>query len=210
MAKLKAPLLSLGASGAIGKSVVFFNWKGLDVAREFVVPANPKSTDQTTQRGYLTAAIAKIHAVQADADLPLAADDEAAYRVWASTFPTPRTWFNQAVKAWLDCKVADKVPIVYGAGACLDSTHLDYRPSIYFWQETLGSLASGKFYLGTTKTALINVKAATLVPDQSVSLPAFGGYDNLTAGVKYFWQFRPDTGDPCEGADSGIYCFEAT
>ena len=54
MAKLKAPLLSLGASGAIGRSIVFFPWKGLDCAREYVIPSNPKSTGQLTQRGYLT------------------------------------------------------------------------------------------------------------------------------------------------------------
>jgi len=49
MAKLKAPLMSLGASGALGKALVFFGWKGLDVVREYVIPANPKTTAQNTQ-----------------------------------------------------------------------------------------------------------------------------------------------------------------
>jgi len=61
MAKLKAPLLSLGAAGAIGKAVVFFPWKGIDVAREYVIPANPKSAPQLAQRGYLTEAVGKWH-----------------------------------------------------------------------------------------------------------------------------------------------------
>lgn len=61
MAKLKAPLLSLGASGNLGNALVYFNWKGLDVVREYVVPANPKSTAQIAQRGYLTSAIAAWH-----------------------------------------------------------------------------------------------------------------------------------------------------
>jgi len=30
MAKLKAPLLSFGASGAIAKAIVYFGWKGLN------------------------------------------------------------------------------------------------------------------------------------------------------------------------------------
>jgi len=42
VSKLKAPLLSLGASGQIGKSLVFFGWKGLDVVREYVIPSNTK------------------------------------------------------------------------------------------------------------------------------------------------------------------------
>ncbi|GAI46981.1 unnamed protein product, partial [marine sediment metagenome] len=31
----------------------------------------------------------------------------------------------------------------------------------------------------------------------------------MVAGTKYFWQFRPDTTDPCVGANSGIYYFVA-
>lgn len=61
-AKLKAPLLSLGAAGQIGKALVFFAWKGIDCVREYVVPANPKSAGQIAQRGHMTAAVAEWHA----------------------------------------------------------------------------------------------------------------------------------------------------
>lgn len=61
MAKLKAPLMSLGARGQLGKALVFFPWKGLDVVREFVVPANPKSTAQLAQRTLFTAAVTAFH-----------------------------------------------------------------------------------------------------------------------------------------------------
>ncbi|GAH96000.1 unnamed protein product, partial [marine sediment metagenome] len=37
MAKLKGPLFSLGASQQLGKALVFFGWKGLDVVREYVI-----------------------------------------------------------------------------------------------------------------------------------------------------------------------------
>lgn len=50
MAKVKGPLLSLGASGQIGKSIVFGDWRGVKYAREHVVPANPRSTAQTLTR----------------------------------------------------------------------------------------------------------------------------------------------------------------
>ncbi|GAI80781.1 unnamed protein product, partial [marine sediment metagenome] len=94
MAKLKAPLLSFGASGAIAKAVVYFPWKGLNVAREYVIPANPKTTLQTTQRGYLSAAVDAIHAAQADPTNPIVEADTVAYALYGSCEPTPRTWFN--------------------------------------------------------------------------------------------------------------------
>lgn len=45
-AKVTGPLHSDGASGQIGKSIVFFGWKGLNVVRKWLVPANPKTGAQ--------------------------------------------------------------------------------------------------------------------------------------------------------------------
>lgn len=57
MAVLKAPLLSLDARGQLGKAIVFSGWKGIKVARQHVVPANPNTADQQTQRGYVTSCV---------------------------------------------------------------------------------------------------------------------------------------------------------
>ncbi|GAH99720.1 unnamed protein product [marine sediment metagenome] len=95
MAKLKAPLLSLGASGAIGKSLVYFPWKGLDVVREYVIPSNPRSSKQVTQRNLLADAVAEFHATGYDED------DMTAWALFASTFATPRTGFNAMVRAYV-------------------------------------------------------------------------------------------------------------
>ena len=51
MARLTAPLLSLGAAGQLGKALVFASWKGIPYARQYVIPANPNSTDQQEVRG---------------------------------------------------------------------------------------------------------------------------------------------------------------
>lgn len=51
MARLTAPLLSLGASGKIGDAIVFADWKGINYARRWVVPANPQSIAQQEVRG---------------------------------------------------------------------------------------------------------------------------------------------------------------
>lgn len=50
MAKVRAPLLSFGASGQIGGSQVYASWKGRAYARELVTPANPQSSEQTVTR----------------------------------------------------------------------------------------------------------------------------------------------------------------
>lgn len=196
MAKLKGPLFSLGASGAIGEALVYFPWKGLNVAREYVIPSNPKTAPQTTQRGYLTAAVDGIHAAQADATNPLDAEDASAYALYGSLERTPRTWFNQAVKDWVDQKVATKLPCLCSAGE-LTPGALQLGLSLYLWEATC---VAGKFYYGTSKTALINSEIATIVTQTATAT-----LTGLTAGVKYFVQFRPDPADPSEGARSGIY-----
>lgn len=50
MAKVTGPLLSLGASGQLGKTVVFGSWRGISTVRQLVIPANPKTTGQVLTR----------------------------------------------------------------------------------------------------------------------------------------------------------------
>lgn len=50
MAKINGPLLSLGGKGQIGKAVVFSSWKGIKTARQYVIPANPRTTAQQANR----------------------------------------------------------------------------------------------------------------------------------------------------------------
>lgn len=50
MAVPTGPLLSLGASGSLGKTIVFSKWKGRPYVRQHVIPANPQSAAQTLTR----------------------------------------------------------------------------------------------------------------------------------------------------------------
>lgn len=209
VAKLKAPLMSLGASGALGKALVFFGWKGLDVVREYVIPTNPQTTGQTTQRGYLTAAVAAIHAALGLAANPLAEDDISAYALLGSTRKTPRTWFNEVVKAWLDAKVLGRIPVIYRDGEVIDETVTSIDITIRISEETASQLAAGRYYFGTSKTSLVHSVAASVTPGVLVELVAQDLSAFLTAGIKYFFQFRPNVGDPCQGNNSGIYYFTA-
>jgi hypothetical protein len=54
MAKVTAPLLSFSAGGAIAKSQVYASWKGIPYVRRYVVPSNPRSSDQTKTRSIFT------------------------------------------------------------------------------------------------------------------------------------------------------------
>jgi len=196
LAKLKGPLFSLGATQQLGKALVFFGWKGLDVVREYVVPANPKTAAQTTQRGHLANAVTRVHWAQARATNPLDSEDVMAYALRGSIEATPRTWFNQAVKMMVDCLVAGKnYPIYYDGHATPGASQLGLQLYAH-----LNAPTAGKFFWGTSKTALINSIAATIA-GSSISKTIPG----LTTGVKYYVQFRADSGDPAEGSYSGIY-----
>lgn len=50
MARVKAPLFSLDASGQLGEAVVYSKWKGREYVREYTIPQNPQSTTQTNVR----------------------------------------------------------------------------------------------------------------------------------------------------------------
>lgn len=50
MAKVTGPLMSLDASGQVGKTIVFAKWKGQNYVRELVKPLNPEDPDQGDAR----------------------------------------------------------------------------------------------------------------------------------------------------------------
>lgn len=58
MAIVKAPLMSLGATGQLGKTLVMSTWKGVKTAREYVVPANPNTVAQAAQRAKMANVVA--------------------------------------------------------------------------------------------------------------------------------------------------------
>lgn len=50
MARVTGPLMSMSASGSIGKAITYSVWKGISYVRELVIPANPQSEDQGDNR----------------------------------------------------------------------------------------------------------------------------------------------------------------
>ncbi|GAH42551.1 unnamed protein product, partial [marine sediment metagenome] len=105
--------------------------------------------------------------------------------------------------------VAGKLPVIYRGESqvSLDVTSI----SLILWinEITPADLDAGKFYFGTSKTNLIHSHVADIHVDGYVRLTDVDLSAFLTAGKKYYYQFRPDSGDDCVGADSGIYNFLA-
>jgi len=198
MAKLKGPLFSLGASQKLGDALVFFNWKGLNVVRSYVVPANPNTTAQQTQRGRLAACVTLIHQLQGLAVSPFAANDATAYALLGATYATPRTWFNTIVKQWLDQKRATLIPGVYSAGSCTAGV---LQATLTMSMAGESSLVTDGFInYGTSKTNLANKLDCT-----RAQLAAGRIVSSLTAGVKYYFQYRPSLPVTFLGTNSGIW-----
>jgi hypothetical protein len=91
MAKVFSPLFSMGASGQLGKSLVYMAWKGIDDVRMYVIPSNPKTPLQVAQRARLHTAVDLWHATAFNAA------DVGAFNLWASQASSPRSGFNQFV-----------------------------------------------------------------------------------------------------------------
>ena len=200
MAKVRAPLFSFGASGKLAKSLVYFGWKGLNVVRSYVIPANPKSADQVIQRNYLKAAVAAIHTAQALAVQGLADIDKSAYALLGSLQATPRTWFNTACKAWIDQYVKGLHGAIYRGGISAEAD-MFLTTTVFFTDEGPNGITAGDFWYGTKKTALLSSKVAAIGPADAASCNIVG----LTNGVLYYWQFRPTAHVDYVGMNSGIY-----
>lgn len=197
MAKLKGPLFSLGASQQIGKALVYFGWKGLNVVREYVIPSNPKTALQTTQRGHMTYAVQYIHDTQAELASPWTDADAAAYALWASVVQASTTWFNQAVRHIIDRRILGLQIRIFRGRLITYPASGEIHISI----TCSGSAgATGRIVYGTSKTSMVNSKAATIVAG-SVTCTITG----LTNGVKYYMQYQALTAAAYLGLRSGIY-----
>jgi hypothetical protein len=92
MAKVKLPLLGLEARGSLGKSIVYFPWKGINAVRQYVMPAQPRTQPQLDQRARLEAAVTEWHGASYNAL------DKAAWNRFAGLSATARSGFNRFVE----------------------------------------------------------------------------------------------------------------
>lgn len=196
MAKVIAPLFSMAASGKLANSLVYLHWKGIDDVRQYVIPTNPRSPKQTTQRSHVKDAVAAIHAVSpAYSNL-----DKEAWARFASLYPTPRTWFNEQVKNFVDQRVAGLKAAVCCHGSITEITASGMTVKVDIIPES-GSISAVKVYYGRSKTFLPNSVDATkgAANDWSATL------SGLNANTQYFIEFVVIAPNDLIGVHSGIY-----
>jgi len=192
MAKVKGPLFSLSASGQIAKTLVYGDWKGIDVVRKYVIPANPNSAGQQTQRGYFAAAVEDWHTDG------FTAIDVAAWNLYALAQKVAASGFNMLVKLKVACAVAAEawvalvdclVTAIASDGAQINITG------------TVGSTV--KLYWGTSKTSMFNQESMVdTAGDYEVTLAA------CSATTKYYFYIVDETA--ANQARTGIYSFTTT
>ncbi len=100
MAKVTGPLFSVSASGAVGKSFVFFplaHCPGMTPVRQWLKPQNPKTTQQGDVRVKLMAAGRAVRRVEAGSTLRTQIEDATpADQIWNSYFVTSILGSNMA------------------------------------------------------------------------------------------------------------------
>lgn len=195
MAKTTAPLFGFGASGALADALVFARWKGIDYARKYVIPANPKTAAQSTQRGYMTAAVAAWHTVGADA---LEAADKSAWSRYAGVLG-PMSGFNAFCKAWIDESVAGGT--VPGHFYNMDVTDPDGGAFAADIDSTISGTPTATLHLGSTKTFFPYTDTAAL---SSGNASFTAGDTGFAAGTVVY--FYADVGTPgTDYARTGLY-----
>lgn len=172
MAKVNAPLLSFEARGQIAKAVVHFPWKGINAVRQYVIPANPQSADQTVQRNFMTDAVAEWHGMT-----PTAAD-VIAWNRYAGTLAKIMSGYNAFVKSFLD-------------EAILGNTwERLWNLQLYGATDTTIECDIGKVAGGNAPTILWGTRK-THFPNSAVMADVGGGYwrysiPGLTASTLYY------------------------
>lgn len=177
MAKLSGPLFSLGASGKIAGTLVYSVWKGTKYVRQLVIPANPKTASQQTQRGHLTAALTQWH----DTDFPLNTLDKTNLNRLSGILGKSMSGFNAYVREYIQTKVAGNTPLKLhdteeGAPAATTmAIDCNHSSSAVVW-----------IRWGTSKTAMSNIQlrdeAGT--PGMASTFSLTG----LTASTRYYYQ----------------------
>lgn len=198
MAKLVAPLFSFSARGQLAKTLVYSGWKGIDDVRSYVIPANPQSAGQQTQRSYFTDGVDMWH------DVGLDSDDVTAWNRLAGTLPRPQSGFNAFVADVINFRLAGLAAAALAMGfngGIADSG----AGQVDFTVEEDGSAVSVDFLWGYSPTSLINV-----APGSEVANVWTATNVAVNSGVTVYMRARLENVTPVQNGSTGIYRFGPT
>jgi len=182
MAKLNGPLMSMNARGQVGKSLIFSGWNGLKTVKAHAVPANPKTSGQTTQRGFMSAAVVLWHTV------PYILFDRVSNSLLASVQVSPLSGFNifcrqyiNGKKAGLTVRTPNRMEITANTGGAFTLTF------------STGHLVAGYVRYGVAPRSLGNIQLLSVDVGTSHQYTTLSG---LVVGSDVFFEvFTMDAGN---------------
>lgn len=206
MAKTTAPNLSLSSRGTVAKTLVSSSWRGRQYVRRHVVPANPKTTAQTTTRNTFSFLMAVWKLLDAQV--------QAVWTLYAKGQPlTDRNAFAKlniaALRSGTDLS-AMKMSGGAKGGLPLSAFSATGGAGTISTTVTVPSLPTG---WSITKSIAVAIKqeAAATGTDHTTTTetasstpwePAFSGMAAGTYAVFGFLQFTKDDGSTCYGPSS--------
>lgn len=174
MAKVKSPLFGFDASGQLAKTLVYMKWKGINDVRQHVIPANPNTAAQQTQRGYIADAVALWHATG------WTPEDLTSWNRYAGVKPKPMSGYNAYTSDYLATVLAAKVFNPLYELSCVSSTPGELTVLV----KGDPSLTVVNVRFGVSKTAMFNVLTLSEAPAGTYSRTLTG----LVEGAKYYTQ----------------------
>ena len=196
MAKVTAPLFSFTARGQLAKSLVFMNWKGIADVRQHVVPSNPKTTGQTTQRGYMSTIVAVYKATFTNAAM------RTAWNLTAQIGSTVQSGFNAFVSA-----AVQVLQTIATSSFAMSAAAASGRTAVF----TMKNLSDGStgtetgnftVWAGSTSSNLVSVGTAAIAAG-TVTTAALGTTPGETIYVKLV---KNDAASPAKAYDRSGIC----
>lgn len=170
MAKVKAPLLGMDASGTVAKAMVFSRWKGRIYVRRHTVPSNPRSPGQMLVRATMKMLVNfwKGGKVAWDADWVGIASEKVISTFNAFTGYNRDRWTMHLMPCAMPDPVATAAP---DAPTNVDGT--GYKGKIVVtWND--GAANAGDDIMG----AIVAISATTVMPDFFVDARG-GAYEGV-------------------------------
>lgn len=156
MARTTGPLFSLTASGSVGKTVVYSQWKGRPYVRRLVIPLNPRSADQAQVRNAMRCAAAGISWANVTAlkTTPPGTTDKIAVKAIA---PDGFAWNGEVLKAMIGTNLDN-----YLAGTAI---YAGFTTEKAAWVAAAAALTPAM--LGASQVAAFGVPATALTAGQT-------------------------------------------
>ena len=149
MAIVKAPFLSLGASGKFANTLVASTWKGLKTMRSYVVPSNPNTADQQTQRTLFSACVSAFR------NYLTAALGRTAWDRSALASGKAQSGFNVAMAGMLGILTSDADASFCNTGAAIAGNFIEF--TMLNMDDGAAGDEAGNFeiWVGNTPTSLL-------------------------------------------------------